>query len=351
MTMRISLFNHKGGVSKTTTTFNLGWMLATKGKRVILVDSDPQCNLTGMVLGYRGPDELENFFTRETNRNLMAGLAPAFESQPKSIEPVDCIEVNDCPGLYLLPGHIRLAEYEITLGISQELSGSIQTLQNLPGSLSFLLSKTAERHKADYMLVDMSPSLSPINQNFLITSDFFIVPTAPDFFSAMAVDSLSSILPKWHAWAEQAKTHPVLQEAAYPFPQTVPKFLGVIYQNYRPRGGAPAAAFQRWINVIATKVINGLLPALDACGMLLDPSMYESVGLPEDRCIASIPDFNSLIAKSQSHQTPIFALTDDQIGGTGVVLKQAQESRNSFKEIFSKMTDRILGLTIDAAGP
>ena len=46
MVKKIALFNYKGGVSKTTT-FNLGWMLAKKGKIVILVDTDPQCNLTG----------------------------------------------------------------------------------------------------------------------------------------------------------------------------------------------------------------------------------------------------------------------------------------------------------------
>lgn len=50
MTKQIALFNHKGGVSKTTTTFNLGWMLADKGKRVMIVDCDPQCNLTDMDL-------------------------------------------------------------------------------------------------------------------------------------------------------------------------------------------------------------------------------------------------------------------------------------------------------------
>lgn len=50
----VALFNHKGGVSKTTTAFNLGWKLAAAGKKVILVDTDPQCNLTGMVLGYKG---------------------------------------------------------------------------------------------------------------------------------------------------------------------------------------------------------------------------------------------------------------------------------------------------------
>jgi chromosome partitioning protein len=60
----ISLFNHKGGVSKTTTAFNLGWAMADRGKRVLIVDADPQCNLTGTVLGFA----LHQFF-RELERS------------------------------------------------------------------------------------------------------------------------------------------------------------------------------------------------------------------------------------------------------------------------------------------
>lgn len=76
----IALFNHKGGVSKTTTTFNLGWMLAEKGKRVVLLDTDPQCNLTGLILG----EGLDGFYGDDPNRNIHAALAPAFLSQPPS---------------------------------------------------------------------------------------------------------------------------------------------------------------------------------------------------------------------------------------------------------------------------
>ena len=65
MAQRIALFNHKGGVSKTTTTFNLGWMLTSKGKKVILVDADPQCNLTGIVLGFTGITEFEQFYEKK----------------------------------------------------------------------------------------------------------------------------------------------------------------------------------------------------------------------------------------------------------------------------------------------
>src|SRR5271156_3215085 len=172
MSKRIALFNHKGGVSKTTTTFNLGWMLASQGNRVVLVDADPQCNLTGMVLGYGGRTELDQFYEQERGRNIKAGLAPSFESRPSPIEAVDCVPVLGQANLFLLPGHIGLSEYEVTLGIAQELSGTIQTLQNLPGSISYLLQVTAQHHNADYVLIDMNPSLSSINQNLLMTSDY-----------------------------------------------------------------------------------------------------------------------------------------------------------------------------------
>ena len=66
MASQIALFNHKGGVSKTTTCFNLGWMLANKGKQVLLVDCDPQCNLTGMVLGFGGAEEFKVVYEGES---------------------------------------------------------------------------------------------------------------------------------------------------------------------------------------------------------------------------------------------------------------------------------------------
>lgn len=356
---RIALFNHKGGVSKTTTAFHLSWMLSSKGKRVIMVDADPQCNLTGLILGYKGINDFESFYKSDPERNLKSGLSPAFESRPKLVEAVECVEVGGAPGLFLLPGHIGLSEYEVTLGISQELSGSIQTLQNLPGSISYLLDKTAERHEADYVVIDMNPSLSSINQNLLMTSDFFLVPTSPDYFSVMAIDSLTAVLPRWRRWAKQASSMPILREATYSFPQVNPKFLGTVVQRYRirdrsganddplalPSSGKAAKGFQHWINEINKIVETKFVPMLLAEGMLLDDEFYGGAGVGNSMCLAEISDFNSLIAKSQDVHTPVFALSDAQIGLGGELLERTKRSKEMFNEIFSKLSDIVLKLT------
>ena len=347
MVRKIALFNHKGGVSKTTTTFNLGWMLASKGKKVILVDTDPQCNLSGMVLGFSTKQELEAIYgesAKGKNLNIKAGLAPAFESQPREIEAVNCIPIEGQDGLFLLPGHVGLAEYEVTLGLAQELSASIQTLKNLPGSISYLLDKTAEKYSADYILIDMSPSLSSINQNLLMTSDFFILPTIPDFFSVMAIDSLATILPKWHQWSVKASELKILKDADYPFPKVTPLLLGTIIQNYRIKSKKPSKAFQKWITDIKVAVSDRLLPVLTKEQMLFSEDIYRTQGIEGDLCLTQMSDFNSLIARSQDCQTPIFALTPEQIKQSGRVLETTIQSQTSFKDTFSILADRIISL-------
>jgi len=88
--MRIVFFNHKGGVSKTTTTFHLGWKLAQRGSRVLLVDADPQCNLTGLIM----QDLFEPYYIEDATKklNIMNGVSSAFQGRPEPIHAFDCFQ-------------------------------------------------------------------------------------------------------------------------------------------------------------------------------------------------------------------------------------------------------------------
>ena len=333
----INLFNHKGGVSKTTTVFNLAWMLGTMGKKVIVADFDPQCNLTGMVLGYKGVEDLEGTYKESPANNIKDALSPAFESKPRQIAGAECIAVPGNDNLLLLPGHIGLAEYETTLGIAQELSGSLLALRNLPGSIRF-------KYNADYLIVDMSPSLGPINQNLLMTCHHFIVPLHPDYFSAMALSSLSRVLPRWKAWADTARGIEVLKTADYPFPEPNATFIGAVIQKYRPRSGAASKAFQHWIDQLVTGLKDQLVPELVKAKLMNVEDFRARAGIDPWQPIMEVADFNSLIALSQEHQMPVYALTPE-IVGRGAIWDQAKASMDVFYKGFENCAKTVIALT------
>ena len=81
-------------------------------------------------------------------------------------------------------------------------------------------------------------------------------------------------------------------------------------------------------------------------GSQTDLLFDEGAGLTtaESYCLAQIPDFNTLIATSQTHQTPVFALTDEMFGHAGTVLEQEQAKRAEFQNIFEMLADRIIML-------
>ena len=108
----ISLFNHKGGVSKTTTVFHLGWKMASLGKKVLIVDADPQCNLTGLTLGLGNYDALFKFYDSKQNTDIFNSLVQVFAinsniaSNPLSQTSVT--QTNN-PNMYILAGNIHFA--------------------------------------------------------------------------------------------------------------------------------------------------------------------------------------------------------------------------------------------------
>ena len=163
-TQIISLANQKGGVGKTTTCANLGIGLAREGKRVLLVDCDPQASLT-LSLGWRKPETLP-----VTLATLMGRV---LQEQPVYAEEAI---LHHAEGVDLIPGSIALSGLE----------ASLDTRQNV---LKRVLDDCRKNYS--HVLLDCMPSLGMMTINALAAADSVLIPTIPHYLS---VDGLGNLM-------------------------------------------------------------------------------------------------------------------------------------------------------------
>lgn len=167
----IAISNQKDGVGKTTTTFNLGAALASQGKKVLLIDADPQGNLTT----YMGWKEEEIPVTlNEVLLNTLSDKKTDFEK---------CIKHHN-ENLDLIPSDIQLSSIKMTLvgAMSREytLRHSIQSIKD----------------QYDYILIDTQPSLGMLPINALACADKVIIPVQPQYLAAKGMTQLLSTIIK-----------------------------------------------------------------------------------------------------------------------------------------------------------
>lgn len=155
---KIAVINHKGGVGKTTTAINVGAGLAKDGAKVLLIDLDPQANLTS-GLGFS--DEEEDLYLSITKGKTL-----------------NIIEHSQ--NLHVCPGTLKLADAEV------ELISMMAREQRLK--------KVLEKQSGyDYCLIDCPPSLNQLTINALVACDYILIPMTAEFFSLKALNSITNI--------------------------------------------------------------------------------------------------------------------------------------------------------------
>ena len=162
----ISIVNQKGGTAKTTTAENLGIGLVREGKRVLLVDTDPQASLT-IALGHPNPDDLPFTLTEMMNLTMDETLS----------DPVAGILRHE-EGVDLIPANISLAGLEVSL---------VNTM-NRERILKQLLDQVKANY--DYILLDCMPSLGMMTVNALAAADSVLIPVQAQYLSAKGLEQL-----------------------------------------------------------------------------------------------------------------------------------------------------------------
>ncbi|MBB3940190.1 cellulose biosynthesis protein BcsQ [Novosphingobium fluoreni] len=353
MPNRILLFNHKGGVGKTTSAYNLGWKLWKRGHRVLLVDGDSQVNLTSRAMGANFEDYYDEDGPTYRN-NIYDSVRPVFEGRPTPIEAFDCPLAENSEGLFILPGHPDLSSLEGQISLAQETRGTLSVTKNLPGALHKLISLAEERHKIDFSIIDINPGLGALNQNFFMISHGFIVPTNPDPFSLMSLKTLGFEIERWISWKQTFG--PAFADATYPLPSGVTKFLGALHSRFNRHKSKAAGRYNERIAQIDARIENELVPALRMAGCLFPQAAYEAaakVELPEagrdpsqERlyALARIPDFAQLSHIAAEFGKPVFDINDDDLriaNLRGHLKKSVQDNVATFDAIFSAICEKI----------
>lgn len=320
----ISFFNHKGGVGKTTSVHNIGYGLAKLDKKVLLIDADPQMNLTAAVYGL-STDVTYN----EENTTKWQEYNQKFTSIEQLIRqilsPNREIVFNpyhaqyEDTGMDLLRGDIKMS------ALDSDLLGIINNKNEL--TKEYLMNFNDKLHDFfdayDFVLIDLSPSSSSIiNGIFSMTADYVIVPASPTLFSLQAVNNLEDVWRQWNSTLDDFKQ--TYNSLGLPIKS---RFIGLIIQLGKRFKGGNARHTEDWKEIVN----QGLQPFVKSH---LSRSLNEDeyIGIFDKSTPYIIATYNNFTDKlrtiCEEKGLPITALKQDDLPDER---SQKEENRQYYK--------------------
>ena len=319
----IAFFNNKGGVGKTSLVYHLAWMYSDLGFRVVAADLDPQANLTAAFLD---EDRLEELWPDGNHPNTVFGCVQPLIRAIGDIANPHLEYVAD--QLAFLVGDLSLSGFEDQLSeVWPKCMDGDERAFRVISAFWMMMQKTAVVHKADVILMDLSPNLGAINRAALIAADYVVVPLSPDLFSLQGLRNLGPTLRRWREnWKERLGKNPA-EDLKLPTGSMQP--VGYIVLQHSVRLDRPVKAYNRWIDRIPVVYRDAVLaqPGDNGISVVNDPNS-----------LALLKNYH-LMQMAQEARKPIFHLKPAD-GAIGARTKAVKNVYQDFKVLAHKIAER-----------
>lgn len=262
----VAVMNYKGGVGKTTLTANLGAEVAARGHKVLLLDLDPQANLT---FSFYTVDEWHSDL-RESRTILQwydgeipgrdIRLADLILTPPR----INAHLAGNGGRLDLISSHLGLIDIDLRLasrlGGTTTLSEGKRKFVQLHACLEDAL-EAPEFREYDLVLIDCAPNFGLVTKTAIVASDHVLLPAKADYLSTLGIDylagSCNKLIEEYNAYIDHSKSDGDKHKPISP------KLLGVVFTMIQTYAGRPIAAQQNYIEQVrlnsAVPVLNGTL--------------------------------------------------------------------------------------------
>ena len=250
----VSVINYKGGVGKTTVVANLAAVLGWQGKRVLLIDLDPQASLTFSFFDvdtwaryYAQNRTIRNWYDAYIDQDLNLAL-PSLIVSPQKINQT--LEESDDGGCVdLICSHLALINIDLELA-TRLGGGSIRqnriNFLRLHSRLLDGLESSDIQDEYDYVLIDCPPNFNIVTKTAIVASDRILIPAIPDFLSILGIEELqrhiSELSSDFNEYVDQRND--------LGYHEISPSIMGVIPTMVQIYGGQPISTQSQFINRI-----------------------------------------------------------------------------------------------------